>query len=160
MSLKGSLLIWREIMREKVLHDIVRAMKSSEKKLLSVLRMVKGAIELEEIKLKRELNDGEIIQIISKQIKSRKESIEFFEKGNREDLITATKSEIEILEKYLPEQMSMDEINNIIDEAFLTIKPTGVSDMGKIMAVIAPLVKGKADLGMINKIIKEKLNNV
>ena len=147
-------------MREKVLHDIVRAMKSSEKKLLSVLRMVKGAIELEEIKLKRELNDGEIIQIISKQIKSRKESIEFFEKGNREDLITATKSEIEILEKYLPEQMSMDEINNIIDEAFLTIKPTGVSDMGKIMAVIAPLVKGKADLGMINKIIKEKLNNV
>ena len=147
-------------MREKVLHDIVRAMKSSEKKLLSVLRMVKGAIELEEIKLKRELNDDEVIQIISKQIKSRKESIEFFEKGNREDLITATKSEIEILEKYLPEQMSMDEINNIIDEAFLTIKPTGVSDMGKIMAVIAPLVKGKADLGMINKIIKEKLNNV
>ncbi len=147
-------------MRERILNDIVNAMKSSNKKLLSVLRMVKGAIELDEIKLKRELNDDEVIQIISKQIKSRKESIEFFEKGNREDLITATKSEIEILEKYLPEQMSMEEVNKIIDEAFLSVKPTGNSDMGKIMAVIAPLVKGKADLGMVNKIIKEKLNNV
>lgn len=147
-------------MRERILNDIVNAMKSSNKKLLSVLRMVKGAIELDEIKLKRELNDDEVIQIISKQIKSRKESIEFFEKGNREDLITATKSEIEILEKYLPEQMSMEEVNKIIDEAFLNVKPTGNSDMGKIMAVIAPLVKGKADLGTVNKIIKEKLNNV
>ncbi|MGE5456197.1 MAG: GatB/YqeY domain-containing protein [Ignavibacteriales bacterium] len=147
-------------MRERILSDIVKAMKSSDKKVLSVLRMVKGAIELEEIRLKKELNDEEVIQIISKQIKSRKESIEFFERGNREDLINATKGEIEILEKYLPEQMSIDEINEIIDEAFLNIKPTGPSDMGKIMAIIAPLVKGKADLGIVNKIIKEKLSSI
>jgi uncharacterized protein YqeY len=147
-------------MRERILNDIVKAMKSSDKKVLSVLRMVKGSIELEEIKLKKELNDDEVNQIVSKQIKTRKESIEFFEKGNREDLINSTKEEIEILEKYLPEQMSIEEVNKIIDEAFLNVKPMGPSDIGKLMAVIAPLVKGKADLGMVNKVIKEKLNNV
>lgn len=147
-------------MREKILMDMTSAMKSQDKDTLRVLRMVKGAMQLEEINVKHELNDEEVIAIIGKQIKTRKESIVEFEKGNRNDLVEATKSEISILEKYMPEQMSEEEISKIISEVFLNVNPTGPSDMGKIMGQIAPKVKGKADMGIVNKLIKDKLSNM
>ena len=145
-------------MRERILTDLVSAMKNKDKLTLSVLRMVKGAIQLEEINVKHELNDDEIVRIISKQIKTRKDSIAEFEKGNRTDLIEATISEIKILENYMPEQMTEEEISKVIDEVFAQINPVGPSDMGKIMGTISPLVKGKADMGLVNKMIKEKLD--
>ena len=145
-------------MRERILTDLVSAMKNKDKLTLSVLRMVKGAMQLEEINVKHELNDDEVIRIISKQIKTRKDSIAEFEKGNRTDLIEATNNEIKILENYMPEQMTEEEISKVIDEVFTQINPTGPSDMGKIMGTISPLVKGKADMGLVNKMIKEKLN--
>ena len=145
-------------MRERILTDLVSAMKNKDKLTLSVLRMVKGAIQLEEINVKHELNDEEVVRIISKQIKTRKDSIAEFEKGNRTDLIEATKNEIKILEKYMPEQMTKEEISKVIDEVFKQVNPVGPSDMGKIMGTISPLVKGKADMGLVNKMIKEKLN--
>lgn len=147
-------------MRERILNDLISAMKEKNKEALSVLRMIKGAMQLEEIKLKRELNDEEISMVIAKQIKTRKESIVEFEKGNREDLINQTNKEIDILNKYMPEQLSEEEILEIINAVFNDIKPTGPSDMGKIMGVIASKVKGKADLGFVNKKIKEKLSNI
>lgn len=147
-------------MREKILNHLVSAMKEKNKDLLSVLRMVKGSIQLEEINLKRELNDDEVIQIISKQIKSRKESISEFEKGNRVDLIEKTENEILILEKYLPEQLSTDEIKRIVDEVFKKVNPSGKADMGKIMKEIIPLIKGKADMSEVNEIIKIKLDEL
>lgn len=147
-------------MRERILSDLITSMKNKDKETLAVLRMVKGAMQLEEINLKRELNDEEIISILSKQIKTRKESLIEFEKGNRQDLVQQTNKEIDILNKYMPEQLSNEELIKIIDEAFIKISPTGPSDMGKIMGSIAPKVKGKADLGLVNKIIKEKLNNI
>lgn len=147
-------------MRETILNDLTAAMKNKDKEVLSVVRMVKGAMQLEEINKKRELNDEEVIGIITKQIKTRKESIVEFEKGNRNDLIDKTNSEITILNKYMPEQMSDEEVIKIIDEAFLKINPAGVSDIGKMMGYITPIVKGKADLGMVNRLIKEKLNNL
>jgi len=121
--------------------------------------MVKGAMQLEEINIKHELNDEEMTRIISKQIKTRKDSIVEFAKGNRQDLIDATNSEIAILEKYMPEQMSEEQIAKVIDEVFSKVNPTGPSEMGKIMGMISPLVKGKADMGLVNKMIKEKLSN-
>ena len=145
-------------MREKILNDLVSAMKNQDKKTLSVLRMVKGAMQLEEINLKHELNDDEMISVLSKQIKTRKESIEEFKKGNRQDLIDNTTEEIEILSKYMPEQLSNEEVERIINDAFLKINPTGPSDMGKIMGIVSPLLKGKADMSMVSKMIKEKLN--
>ena len=98
-------------MREQILNDMKQAMKNQDKETLAVIRMVKGAMQMEELNLKRELNDDEVIAIIAKQIKTRKESIAEFEKANREDLITKTQSEIEILNKYMPEQLSEEEIN-------------------------------------------------
>ena len=147
-------------MRERILSDLVSAMKNKDKEVLSVLRMVKGAIQLEEINKKQELNDDDIIAVLSKQIKTRKESIVEFEKAGREDLITQTQSEIDILSKYMPEQLSEEEVLKVIDEAFNTVKPEKPSDMGKLMGFVTPKLKGKADMGFVSKTIKEKLANL
>lgn len=144
-------------MREQILNDLVAAMKNQDKEKLLVMRSIKSAIQLEEINLKRNLNDDEVIGIISKQIKTRKESIVEFEKGNRQDLIEATQKEINILTEYLPEQLTEEELNKIIDEVFEQVKPTSPKDMGKIMSTITPLVKGKADMKEVSNLIKNKL---
>lgn len=145
-------------MREKILNDLKEAMKAQDKERLTVIRMVKGAIQMEELNVKHELTDDEVISIVAKQIKTRKESIVEFEKGNRTDLIKKTESEIKILEDYMPEQLSMEEVNEIIDKVFDEVKPESVKDMGKLMGKLTPLLKGKTDMGLVSSIIKEKLN--
>ena len=147
-------------MRERILNDLKTAMKNQDKDTLKVIRMVKGSMQLMEINLKRELNDDEVISVISKEIKTRKDSIKEFERGNRQDLVDETNKEIEILEAYLPEQLSDVEINSIIDDIFNKIEPKGIQDMGKIMGMVTPLVKGKADLGSVSSKIREKLSNL
>ena len=147
-------------MREKILNDLVSAMKNKDKETLTVLRMVKGAIQLEEINKKQELNDEDVIAVLSKQIKTRKESIVEFEKASRNDLITQTQSEIEILSKYMPEQLSEEEVLKVIEEAFDTLKPEKPSDMGKLMGFVTPKLKGKADMSFVSKTIKEKLSSL
>ena len=147
-------------MKDKILKDMVAAMKSQDKLRLSVLRMVKGAIQLEEINKKSELSDDDVIGVLSKQIKTRKESIAEFEKGNRNDLIEQTNLEIAILNEYMPAQLSDDEVDKIINDAFNKVNPTSQSDMGKIMGMITPLLKGKADMSSVSKKVKGKLNNI
>ena len=146
-------------MKEQILEDLKMAMKNQDKEKLSVIRMVKGAITLEEINSKKELSDDDIVAIISKQIKTRKESIAEFEKGNRQDLIEQTQKEIEILNQYMPEQFSDEKVVSIIDEVFTKVNPTGISDMGKVMKEVTPLLRGKADMAFVSKVIKEKLSN-
>ena len=147
-------------MRQRILNDLVSAMKSQDKETLTVLRMVKGAMQLEEINKKQELNDEDVVAVLSKQIKTRKESIVEFEKAGREDLVAQTKGEIEILSKYMPEQLSEEAVIKIIDEAFNTVKPEKPSDMGKLMGFVTPKLKGKADMSFVSKTIKEKLANL
>ena len=147
-------------MRERILEDLKSAMKAQDKELLSVIRMVKGAIQMEELDKKHELSDDEVITVISKQIKTRKESIEEFKKGNRQDLIEQTESEIDILNKYMPEQLSEEEVNKIIDDIFVEVKPTSIRDMGKIMGVASSKLNGRADKSYISTYIKNKLNNL
>ena len=147
-------------MKQKILNDLKNAMKNQNKELLSVIRMVKGAIQMEEIKVKHELSDDEVIGIIARESKTRKESIKEFEKGNRTDLIEQTKKEIDILNRYMPEQMSEEEINATIDSVFAKVNPTKPSDMGAIMKEITPLVKGKADMSLVSSKIKERLSNL
>ncbi len=144
-------------MKNQILEDLKSAMKNKDKETLSVIRMVKGAIQMSELDKKRELTDDEIIAVISKEIKLRKEAIKEFEKGAREDLIQKNNSEIKVLEKYLPKQLSKEELIDIIDKAFMLIKPENIKDMGKIMQEIKPQVVGKADMGEVSKLIKEKL---
>lgn len=145
-------------MRERILNDLKTAMKNQDKVTLSVIRMVKGSMQLLEIDLHRELNDDEVIGVISKEIKTRKDSVKEFERGNRQDLVDATNNEIKILEAYLPEQLTEEELDNIITDVFSKINPTGMQDMGKIMGMISPLVKGKADMGIVSSKIRERLS--
>lgn len=147
-------------MRERILNDLKIAMKNQDKDRLKVIRMVKGSMQLEEINLKHELTDSEVIDVLAREVKTRRESIKEFERGNREDLVLATEAEIKILEEYLPEQLSEEEIDNIILEAFDKVSPKGMQDMGKIMGIVSPLVKGRTDLGNVSSKIKGKLSNL
>lgn len=145
---------------EQLSKDMIDAMKSKDSFTLGVIRMAKGAIQLESINKKKELTDEDVVSVIAKQIKMRNDSIAEFSKANREDLVEQNKKEIAVLNKYMPEQLSDAKINEIIDEAFTKINPTSNKDMGLIMKEISPKLKGKADMGKVNVIIKEKLANL
>lgn len=145
-------------MVEKLKNDMIEAMKNKEKERLTVIRMVKAAMDQEYIDHKREINDDLLIDVVNKQIKMRKDSIVEFEKGNRNDLIEKTQNEIAILEKYLPEQLSEDEVKKIIDEIFEEVKPQGQKDMGKVMKEATSKLKGKTDMKSVSEIIKNKLS--
>ena len=147
-------------MREKILKDIMQAMKDKDKDKLAVLRMVKGAMQLEEIAQKKELTDDDVIAVLAKQVKTRRESIEEFKKGNREDLIAQTEKEIAILNEYLPAPLTEDEIKKIIADAISEVNPQGPSDMGKIMKIVSPQMKGKADMSHVSALIREQINSL
>ena len=145
------------MLKEKLQKDLLEAMKSKDKDTLNTLRSVKGAIQLEVINNKKEDNDDLVLDVITKQIKMRNDSINEFAKANREDLIEQNKKEIALLSTYMPAQLSELEINKIIDDAFNTVNPTSSKDMGLIMKEVSPKLKGKADMGKVNNIIKDRL---
>lgn len=145
-------------MVEQLEKDMIEAMKNKEKERLTVIRMIKAALKQEQIDHKKEINDELLIDVVNKQIKMRRDSISEFEKGNRQDLIEQTQSEIDILMKYLPEQLSSEEVEKIIDEIFDELKPEGPKDMGRVMKQATEKLKGKADMKEVSTIIKEKLN--
>ena len=145
------------MLKDRIQEDMVKAMKSQDKDTLSVLRMLKGAMQLESINKGLELSDEVVISVISREIKQRNESIKEFESAGRTDLADSTKKEIEVLNKYLPEALSEEEVNKIIDEAFALIKPEGAKDMGKIMKEVTLKLKGRADMSLVSSIIKGKL---
>ncbi len=144
-------------MVEQLEKDMIEAMKSKDKERLTVIRMVKASLKQEQIDHKKEINDDLLIDVVNKQIKMRKDSIAEFEKGGRQDLIDATQNEINILLKYLPEQLSTEEVEKIINEIFEEVKPEGQKDMGKVMKEAQAKLKGKADMKDVSSIIKEKL---
>lgn len=145
---------------QKVNDDMKQAMKSQDKEKLSVIRMLKSAIQLSSIEKKHELNDEEVIDVLTKQIKMRKDSVAEFTKANRIDLANQYNKEIEILMTYMPEQLSLEDVMKIIEDAIEKINPTDQKQMGLIMKEVTPQVKGKFDMGEVSKIIKEKLSNL
>ena len=147
-------------MYEKIKAEIVSAMKEKNTLKLQTLRGIKGDADLEHINKGVEINDELMINVLSRGIKTRKESISEFEKGGRDDLIEKTNEEITLLQSYLPEQLSTDELNKIIDEVFAKVNPTSEKDMGSIMKEVTPLVKGKADMKEVSSLIKTKLSNL
>lgn len=142
---------------EKFNKDMVEAMKNKDKERLTVLRMIKGAMQLDHINNKKEMDESLLIDAVSKQIKMRNDSLEEFKKGNREDLIEQTEKEIAILNEYLPEQLSEEEVDAIIEEAFAKVNPTSAKEMGLIMKEVTPKLKGKADMKEVSNKIKNKL---
>ena len=142
---------------ERINNDLKEAMKSKDSFRLSVIRMVKGAMQLAKPNPREELTDDDVITVISKQIKMRNDSIKEFEAAGRSDLVEQNKMEIEVLNTYMPKQLSEEELTEIIDKVFEEVKPTSQKDMGLIMKNISPLVKGKADMSLVNKLVKERL---
>ena len=142
---------------ERINNDLKEAMKCKDSFRLSVIRMVKGAMQLAKPNPREELTDDDVITVISKQIKMRNDSIKEFEAAGRSDLVEQNKKEIEILNTYMPKQLSEEELTEIIDKVFEEVKPTSQKDMGLIMKNISPLVKGKADMSLVNKLVKERL---
>ena len=147
-------------MYDKIKSDIVSAMKEKDTLKLQTLRGVKGEIDLAHIDKKVDINDELVTDVLSHQIKTRKESIVEFEKGNREDLITKTQTEIDLLQSYLPEQLNEDELVKLIDEVIAKVNPTSPKDMGLVMKEVNPLVKGRADMKVVSTMIKDKLSNL
>ena len=144
-------------MIDKFMDDIKQAMKSGDKETLAVLRMAKGSLDKERIDNKKEVNDDLLTEVVSREIKTRNESIKEFEKGNRQDLVEKTQREVEILKNYLPEQLSEEEVDKIIEDVFEEVKPESMKDMGKVMGIVTPKVKGRFDMSIVSAKIKEKL---
>ncbi|MFR8927223.1 GatB/YqeY domain-containing protein [Peptoniphilus senegalensis] len=145
-------------LKERLMADLKEAMKSKDKLRKDVITMVRAAIKQKEVDERVELDDSDIENIISKQLKEKKASIEEFKKGNRQDLVDQTNDEIEILLKYLPEQLSDEELKEIIKKVIDEKEITSMKDIGKLMKNVMPLIKGKADGKQVNVIAKELLN--
>ena len=146
-------------LRQDIHKDIAVAMKAGEKERLSTVRMLMSAIKYKEVDAHRELTDEETIAVISTLVKQRQDSIEQFTKGNRLDLVEKETNELEVLRTYLPPQLTEAEVRDIIKKAVAETGATGQKDMGKLMKVIMPQVKGKADGKLVNDIVKEALGS-
>ena len=147
-------------MFDKIKKDLMTAMKEQDKFKLSVLRMLKSALQAEEISKKSELTDDEVLNIIKKQVKVRNASLEEYKEYGRDDLANDLAHEIEILKSYLPEELSNEELIKIIDEQFNIINPTSIKDMGKVIKAVSSVVGTRADMSEVSKIVKEKINNL
>ncbi|MEH7379904.1 GatB/YqeY domain-containing protein [Bacillus sp. JJ1533] len=144
---------------ERLNNDMKTAMKNKEKDKLSVIRMVKAALQNEGIKLgNSELSDEAELTVLTREVKQRKDSLREFSNAGREDLVNKIQNEIEILEVYLPEQLSEEDLVEIVKETVQEVNASSKADMGKVMAAIMPKVKGKADGGLVNKLVQQQLS--
>ncbi len=144
-------------MNDKIAQELKDAMKSGDKFKLSVLRMLKSALQLESISKKHELTDEEVMAVIKKQVKTRKDSITEYQKYNKLDEVANLEKEIEILSVYLPEEMTEEEINRVLDEVFAAIKPTGMKEMGLIMKELNSKLTN-ADMSLVSRLVRERLS--
>ena len=142
---------------ERLNEDMKQAMKSKDKFALSTIRMVRSTIQNLEIDLKRTLDDSEVLDILSREIKQRKDALQEFEKAGRDELAATNRAEIELIQKYLPQQLSEEEIKVIVQQ---TIQETGASsksEMGKVMSALMPKDKGRADGKLVNQAVQQFL---
>ncbi len=142
---------------KQLMEDMKLAMKSGNKIERDTIRMLRAQIKLASIDKKDELNEAELAQVLQKEEKKRKEAIEMFQQGNREDLVKKEESELEIISTYLPEQLSEKDLDKIITEAIESLQVTSEKDMGRVMGAIMPKVKGKADGKVVQQKVKEHL---
>lgn len=145
-------------LKDQIQKDLIENMKAKNEAAVGAIRMLKTAImKLETAGEAKVANDEEIIQLVNKEIKQRKDSIEQFEKGNRPELAAKEKAEMAFLEKYMPAQMSEDEIKAVIKEGMAATGASTKADLGKLMGAIMPKVKGKADGGLVNRLVQSML---
>ena len=145
-------------MYEKINEDLKNAMKEKDTFKLSVLRMLKSALQLEQIAKKHELDDNEVAAVLKKQVKVRKDSLEEYKKYDKAELVESLEKEIAILDVYLPEEMNKEDITKVVEDAINEVKPTSMKVMGLVMKTVNDLLVGKnADMSLVSKLVKEKI---
>lgn len=143
---------------EQITKDMTTAMKEQDKFKLSVLRMLKSAVQMEKISKNHDLSDDEITTVIKRQVKMRKDSIVEFSNFDKKEEIDNLNKEIEILSTYLPEELSEEEIDKILDEVFAEIKPESIKDMGKVMKAATDKLGNRADMSAVSTKVRNKLS--
>ena len=149
MSLKG-----------QITEDMKTAMKAGDKDRLKVVRLIRAAIKQIEIDTREELDDAAVLTVLTKMVKQRRDSVEQFEKGDREDLAAIERAEIVVLNDYLPDQLSAEELAAMVDEVIQATGAEGIRDMGKVMGQIKAKAAGRADMGAVSATVKERLNAI
>lgn len=135
------------------------AMKAGEKERLATIRLILSAVKQVEVDTRTELNDQDLIGILDKMAKQRRESITQFEQADRNDLADKEKSELAIITNYLPQALSEDEVSQLIDQAISQTSASSMKDMGAVMAILKPQMQGRADMSQVSKLIKAKLSS-
>ena len=144
-------------LKNQITEDMKSAMKAGEKDRLKVVRLILAAVKQVEVDKRVELDDAGVLSVLDKMVKQRRDSVEQFEKGDREDLAAIERAEIEVLQQYLPEQLSAEEIAALVDEAIAATGAESMRDMGKVMGQIKAKAAGRADMGAISASVKERL---
>ena len=144
-------------LQEKLINDMKQAMKSGEKFRLSTLRLLFSALKNEAIAKRAELTNEEVITIVQREVKQRKNAIEEFKKGNRDDLVKQAEEEVAILEVYLPQQISDEELEALVRQVITEQNVSSLKEMGKVMGKLMPQVKGKADGNRVQNTVKKIL---
>ncbi len=147
-------------MKEQLLQDLKEAMREKDTIKKDAITMLRASILQVEKDTQKTLNDDEICAIVAKEVKKRKESLKEYEEANREDIVESLKREIEVLSKYLPEQLTKEEIEKLVEQAIVESEATSMKDMGKVMSILRPKTAGKADGKLVSDIVKEKLANI
>ena len=146
-------------LKQQIQEDLKDAMRSRDSNRVTTLRMLLAAIKQREIDEQITLSESQLLAVIEKQVKLRRDAVQQFTAGGRPELAAKENSEIEILQAYLPQQLSTDEITSIVVEAINEIAATSIRDMGKVMGLIKPKLQGQADMSVVSAIVKAKLNN-
>ena len=145
-------------LKDQITQDMKSAMKACEKDRLKVVRLMLAAIKQVEVDKRIELDDAAVLSVLDKMVKQRRDSVEQFEKGGREDLATIERDEIAVLKDYLPEQLSADELAVLVDEVIAATGAASMKDMGKVMGQIKARAAGRADMGAVSAAVKERLS--
>lgn len=144
-------------LKEQITADMKSAMKAGEKDRLKVVRLILAAIKQIEVDTRADLDDAAVLSVITKMVKQRRDSIEQFDKGNRADLSAIEAAEIEVLQTYLPEALSADDLAAMVDEVIEATGASGMQDMGKVMGQIKAKAAGRADMGAVSATVKQRL---
>lgn len=144
-------------LQEQLLQDMKTAMKAKDQRRLGTIRYLRSAIKNKEIEVGEPLDDDGVLRVVSTLVKQHKDSIEQYQQGGRGDLVEQEQAGLEVLQAYLPQQLSEAELRQLVAEAIEAVQATSVKDMGKVMKAIMPKVQGRADGKLVNQLVKEQL---
>ena len=145
-------------LKNQIIADMKSAMKAKDSATLKAVRMIVEAIKQKEVDTREDLDDQGILAVIQKMVKQRKDSIDQFTQAGRDDLVSVEEAELKVINLYMPKQLSESEIESIVDQVISQTGASGMQDMGKLMGVLKGELSGKADMGIVSKIIKSKLS--